>query len=79
MQWGTAVAVYFVIWWIVLFMVLPWGVTRVDPADLQPGEDPGSPAKPRLLLKFGVTTLLAGVVFAVLYVVHESGMVSFRE
>lgn len=78
MEWGTGLAVYLVIWWLVLFMVLPFGVSRVDPADLQAGEDPGSPAKPRILLKFAVTTAVAGVVFAVFYIVHESGLISFR-
>lgn len=78
MEWGTGLAVYLVIWWLVLFMVLPFGVSRVDPADLQAGEDPGSPAKPRILLKFAVTTAVAGVVFAVFYFVHESGLISFR-
>ena len=45
-------AVYLVLWWLTLFMVLPWGVTRVDKDELLPGEDPGSPAKPNLLRKF---------------------------
>jgi len=78
MEIGTGIAVYFVIWWIVLFMVLPFGISRVDPDDLLAGEDPGSPAKPRILLKFGVTTVLAGAVFGVFYFLYESGLISFR-
>lgn len=78
MGWTSGLAVYAVIWWLVLFMVLPWGITRVDPGNLRPGEDPGSPAKPRLLIKFGVTTLLATVLWGLFYLVHESGAVSFR-
>ena len=27
---GTGVAIFFLIWWIVLFAVLPWGVHRQD-------------------------------------------------
>ena len=79
MDWGTGLAVYFVIWWISLFMVLPWGVKRVDPADLQPGEDPGSPARPRILLKFAITTVVAGVIFGAFYWLHGSGLVTFRQ
>ena len=79
MSWQTGLAVYFVIWWIALFAVLPWGVRRVDPEDLTPGEDPGSPAKPRILLKFAATSVLAGIIFAGFYWLHESGLVSFRQ
>ena len=78
MSLQTGLAVYFVIWWISLFAVLHWGVKRVDPEDLKPGEDPGSPAKPMLLIKFAATSVLAGVIFGIFYWVHESGLVSFR-
>ncbi len=36
-------AVYVVIWWLTLFIILPWGISRVNPDDLLPGEDPGAP------------------------------------
>lgn len=78
MDWGTGLAVYFVIWWISLFMVLPFGVTRVNPDDMVDGEDPGAPAKPRILLKMAINTLLAGVFWAIFYFIHQSGLVSFR-
>lgn len=53
---------FLVIWWLVLFAVLPWGVQ--PPADPQELHDPGAPEKPRLGVKFGVTTLLAGLLTA---------------
>ena len=40
---STAIAIYFLIWWIVLFAVLPWGV-RAQGEDSPPGTDPGAPA-----------------------------------
>ena len=71
-------AVYVVLWWLTLFMVLPWGVTRVEEEDLLPGEDPGAPAKPQLLKKFLATTGISGLFFAIFYIVYESGVISFR-
>ena len=71
-------AVYMVLWWLTLFMVLPWGVTRVDQDELLPGQDPGSPAKPDLLKKFLITTALSLLLFAIFYIVYESGVISFR-
>ena len=79
MSWQTGIAIYFVVWWIALFTVLPWGVKRIDPADLNPGEDPGAPAKPRILLKFFATSVLSGVIFGIIYWIHESGLVTFRQ
>ena len=74
----SGLSTFMIIWWLVLFMVLPWGVRRVDADELVPGEDPGAPAKPKLLLKFAATTVIAGVVFGLVYAVAESGVISFR-
>ena len=71
-------AIYLVFWWLTLFMVLPWGITRVEKDDLLPGEDPGAPAKPNLIRKFVVTTLISLVFFIVFYFIYESGIISFR-
>ena len=43
---STAIAIYFLIWWIVLFAVLPWGV-RAQGEEGAPGTDPGAPRVPQ--------------------------------
>ena len=78
MDWATAVATYVIIWWLVMFMVLPWGVRRIEPEDLREGDDPGAPANPRMLIKVAVTTVVAGMVFGLVYLVIKSGVISFR-
>jgi predicted secreted protein len=61
-------AIYFTIWWIVLFAVLPFGVrSQHEGADMIPGTDPGAPVAPRLLLKAAITTVVACVLFAGLW------------
>ena len=65
----TAIVVYFTIWWIVLFAVLPWGVRSQEEAgDVIPGSDAGAPAAPRLLWKVLWTSVIAAAVFAVVLV-----------
>ena len=60
----TAIVVYFTIWWIVLFAVLPWGVRSQEEAgDVAPGSDRGAPEAPRLALKVVCTTVIAAAVF----------------
>ena len=61
-------AIFFTIWWIVLFAVLPFGVrSQHEDADMTPGTDPGAPVAPRLLLKALITTVVACVLFAGLW------------
>ena len=77
MSLATGIMVYVVVWWVVLFTVLPWGAE--PPAHPQPGHAASAPENPRLLLKFAVTTVIAGIVFAALYWLIQSGLISFRD
>ena len=73
----TGLVVYIILWWLVLFMVLPWGIRA--PEELAPGHVASAPAAPRLWLKFGVTTGIATVLWTIAYVVIEAGLISFRD
>ena len=49
MSLATSIAIYFIIWWTVLFAVLPWGVRSQEEAgEVAKGTDPGAPVIPRL-------------------------------
>ena len=64
----TAFAVYFIIWWITLFLVLPYGVrSQAESGSIVPGTDPGAPVNSHLVPKLVVNTLLAALVFALWY------------
>ena len=78
MSWYTGFATYAINWGLVMFMVLPWGVRRIDPEDLGEGDDPGAPANSRVLLRAAITTVAAAVIFCLIYVVFISGVFSFR-
>jgi predicted secreted protein len=66
MSLATGLAIYFIIWWVVLFTVLPWGVrSQEEGGDVVSGSDPGAPVIPKLWWKLVWTTVVAGVVFAV--------------
>src|SRR5712675_1481503 len=61
---STAIAIYFIIWWTVLFAVLPWGVrSQEESGTVAPGTDPGAPAIPRLGRKLIWTSIVAAIVF----------------
>jgi len=66
---STAIAIYFLIWWIMLFAVLPFGV-KAQGDEALPGTDPGAPVVPHLLAKLIWTTAVATLVFAVCAIVY---------
>jgi predicted secreted protein len=67
-----AIAIYFTIWWIVLFAILPWGVrSQHEDGDVVAGTDPGAPVAPRLLAKAIATTIVSTIIFAGLWVFME--------
>ena len=73
------IAVFFIIWWVVLFAVLPWGVRSHHEAGIvDPLAEAGSPLKPRLVIKAIVTTVVAAVVFAIVYAVLEYGLIDLE-
>jgi len=76
---STALAIFFLIWWVVLFAVLPWGVrSQHEGGEVVPGTDPGAPAMPRLGRKLIWTTLVAAVIFAGFYVVYVNRLVTIE-
>ncbi len=73
----TGLAVFFLIWWVVLFAVLPWGVrSQHEDGEVAPGTDPGAPAVPKLGRKLIWTTVVAGLAFAAFYVVYTDRLVT---
>jgi predicted secreted protein len=75
MTLAFAAAIYFVIWWIVLFAMLPIGVRTSEEAgeETAPGNAESAPHAPNLLPKMVATTVVSSIVFAALYaiIVHH--------
>ena len=76
MNWATGLMVYLVIWWTILFAVLPLGVRRIE--NPGPGQDRGAPEKPELLRKAIVTSLVAAVLWLGFYAVQQADVFDFR-
>ncbi len=75
----TVLAIYFLIWWLTLFAVLPWGIRNPGEAGaaITPGTDPGAPALHVMWRKVLWTTLVATAIFAVLYVAYTRNLLPF--
>ncbi|MEP9351119.1 DUF1467 family protein [Xanthobacter sp. KR7-225] len=76
----TILAIYFIVWWVTLFAVLPWGVrSQAESAEVTPGTDPGAPVRPLLVKKVIATTLVAALITGGLIYLLTSGVVSLDD
>ena len=70
MHWGSALAIYFVLWWVTLFIAFPFGMrSQAEVGEITDGTEPGAPAKPNFLKRMAWNTVLSGVVFFVFWFV----------
>ncbi len=76
MSWATGLMVYLVIWWTVLFTVLPLGVRRVEKPVT--GQDAGAPERPQLLRKAIITSAVSSVLWIAFYFLQRADFFSFR-
>lgn len=74
----TLVGIYFLIWWVVFFAMLPLGVRSQHEAEteFEPGTDPGAPHRPLLWWKLAATTVVAAVLLAIFYALLNAGWLS---
>jgi predicted secreted protein len=76
----TILAIYFIIWWLTLFAVLPFGIKSQSEsgAEIDAGTDPGAPAMHVMWRKVLWTTLIASIIFAILYFCYVNDLLPFE-
>jgi len=76
-----AIAIYVVIWWTVLFAMLPIGVRTSEEAGekASPGTAESAPHLPNLLPKMVATTVVSSIVFAMLYVIIVDHLITLDQ
>lgn len=73
MNLALGIAFYFITWWLTLFLVLPFGVrTQGEDGDVVPGTPESAPASSRMRKVFLINTIVATLIFAVLWTVLQS-------
>jgi predicted secreted protein len=78
-QISTAFAIYFVLWWVTLFVTLPFGVrSQHEDGGGTPGTDPGAPILARMGRKLIWTTLISAAIFAIGMAAYRAGYLSIE-
>jgi len=73
----SGIVVYILLWWWVLFMVLPFGAKAPD--EVETGHASSAPEKPLMMVKLAATTAISAGLFVAVYLVISSGIFSFRD
>ena len=76
---STALAIYFVLWWVVLFVTLPFGVrSQHEDGVGEPGTDPGAPILTRMGRKLIWTTIISAIVYGLGMAAYHAGYLSIE-
>ncbi len=72
----AAFVVFAVLWWMVFFMTLPFGVKTIE--NPGPGHASGAPERPRLVVKAAIATVIALALTAAAAATVEYDLIDFR-
>jgi predicted secreted protein len=76
---STGFAIYFVLWWVVLFVTLPFGVrSQLEDGVGAPGTDPGAPVASRMGRKLIWTTAISAIIFAIAMLAYHAGFLNIE-
>jgi predicted secreted protein len=68
---GSLIALYFIIWWLTLFAVLPFGIrSQHETGETVPGSDPGAPTSVRIARIAAINSVVALAVLALVWIVY---------
>lgn len=74
----TGVVLYLLVWWVVIFCVLPFDIQSITDAK-ETGNMPGAPQRHGMKKKLLLTTIIATVVWAAIYLIIRYGGISFTD
>ena len=80
MSIGAAVAIYFIIWWLVLFAIMPFGVrSQIEAGEVVPGSERGAPVRHGMVRNAIWTTVVSAVLFGLYYTNYTTGFITLDD
>ena len=75
------IVIFVILWWLVLFTMLPIGVRNPyeENEEMVPGQADGAPVRPRILFKFALTTAVTSVLFGLIWASDYFDWVAWRQ
>ncbi|MAK12562.1 MAG: hypothetical protein CMI73_02695 [Candidatus Pelagibacter sp.] len=74
-----SIVVFVVLWWLILFMILPRNITsQKDNGYVIEGTDPGAPENPEIKKKLLLTTAITLIIFVIIYFLNYFNILNIR-
>lgn len=73
----SGVVVFVLIWWMVFFCALPFGIKPIE--NPEKGMMPGAPVNPGLKKKILITTIISALLWGIAYMIITSNLISFHD
>lgn len=75
----SAFVVWLIIWWLVLFIILPIGIRgQAEEGDIVKGSEPGAPHTLDIKRKFIQTTIIASALWVLTCILIVSGVIDWN-
>lgn len=75
----SSIAIFFIIWWTTLFVILPFGVrSQIEEGRVVPGTERGAPARHHMLRNVIWTTAVSAVLFSLFYANYVGGFLTLE-
>ena len=68
--------IYVIIWWIVIFTILPIGIKKDN--NIEKGHAEGAPKNPLIIKKFIITTLIAFLLWLIVIYIIKEGFFKYQ-
>ena len=73
-----SIIIFLLIWWLMLFIVLPLNISDKAEKVIVDGNDTGAPNNPQIFKKFLITTIISIIIWSIMYMfLRDQGLLLY--
>lgn len=73
-----SIILFLLIWWLLLFTVLPLNISDKAEKNIEGGNDTGAPNNPQIFKKFLITTIISIIIWSIMYIfLRDQGLLLY--
>tara|TARA_B110000037_G_scaffold184158_1_gene212800 strand:+ start:142 stop:411 length:270 start_codon:yes stop_codon:yes gene_type:complete len=73
-----SIIIFLLIWWLMLFIVLPLNISDKAEKIIEDGNDTGAPNNPQIFKKFLITTIISIIIWSIMYMfLRDQGLLLY--
>ena len=73
-----SIILFLLIWWLLLFTILPLNISDKAEKFVEDGNDTGAPNNPQIFKKFLITTIISIIIWSIMYIfLRDQGLLLY--